>query len=86
MSYARYPTDEFHTVPLRGTLVRAFVSGDPNNAFCKLKRGELTLSQVQLTQKYFTCEHGAGDGSAGATAVGQPNSCHFSLPKVLSRV
>jgi epoxide hydrolase-like predicted phosphatase len=33
-----------HGLPL-GTLVRAFVSGEPNNAFCKLERGELTLSQ-----------------------------------------
>ncbi len=30
----------------RGLIVRAFVLGSPDNAFSRLERGELTLSQV----------------------------------------
>ena len=30
----------------RGAIAIGFVSGAPDNAFCRLERGELTLSQV----------------------------------------
>ena len=31
---------------LSGALALVFITGEPNNAFCRMERGELTLSQV----------------------------------------